>query len=878
MMMISKSNITLIILGLYAFFIFGLIIALIFWDESNIKDTLEPIPPEDEYCNGQGLKNLIPPINYQRSINRSNALFPLSTNNPTQFLSAAPNNIRQSYRVKDITNNIDNNTNILKISPNHWAGNIFYGNFINSTSDIKNNIFYNYPYYCRINDFGFDFCWSESYNLITDCFPNIYASCSTGSTGCSGCTGASEELILIADTFNNTEYDRNSYYSSLNSTTISITSTKNKFLSNNILDVDALTMVISWQFENPDTTQSLKNSTGSITAPMVKGSPYITLNIKNDNIIITPNFQFIITTISTLIYQIVPKNTSLINFGYLLFLSNGLTLSTKSNNIITFTDNITGTIRLAYYQDTDNNDMSNILQDYYNVYPNQCSISVLEPTNNNTNYKYTWNIDTLNTFLGSNNDLLMYALPHHIFSTENNIIEQNLDNIHNEILGIYRFIITQPTNSPSPLLSDNVNSYFWNLEVPISDIPTDPFIYEMDFDNHNVEELISICIGELYTLTNSIPILINMVEWFQWLYSISNVLLIAINAINNSTSNSILDLKQYIDILFSQLDLIRNTNGKISENINIVYDNIWGGIINNANITCQGGTDDNNSFYNSHIGQYGYLIYSYSVAAYINNNYYTDNPFWTNNQNIALLFVRDIINPYQNDTYFPLWRNKDWFYGYSYSTGFDISPQYGKETDNIGRIVLGYYACYMLSFVLKSSSITPIRYNLNNYNDIIIELKNWSLTMLATEISSLQHYFLFTSQDLPFNINDQFVQGTISNRFDSAYSYNTNAPPEIYFPNRTSYIMIPIIKPLILTSNYYLNQQWAYNITLPPMNNNIIDNEAFIYNIVLSIIKNPSYQNKQYAFELLHNRFDTNNYLYYGSTWSSIYYWIFTYN
>jgi endoglucanase Acf2 len=400
----------------------------------------------------------------------------------------------------------------------------------------------------------------------------------------------------------------------------------------------------------------------------------------------------------------------------------------------------------------------------------------------------------------------------------------------------------------------------------------------MDFDNHNVEELISICIGELYTLTNSIPILINMVEWFQWLYSISNVLLIAINAINNSTSNSILDLKQYIDILFSQLDLIRNTNGKISENINIVYDNIWGGIINNANITCQGGTDDNNSFYNSHIGQYGYLIYSYSVAAYINNNYYTDNPFWTNNQNIALLFVRDIINPYQNDTYFPLWRNKDWFYGYSYSTGFDISPQYGKETDNIGRIVLGYYACYMLSFVLKSSSITPIRYNLNNYDDIIIELKNWSLTMLATEISSLQHYFLFTSQDLPFNINDQFVQGTISNRFDSAYSYNTNAPPEIYFPNRTSYIMIPIIKPLILTSNYYLNQQWAYNITLPPMNNNIIDNEAFIYNIVLSIIKNPSYENKQYAFELLHNRFDTNNYLYYGSTWSSIYYWIFTYN
>jgi len=394
----------------------------------------------------------------------------------------------------------------------------------------------------------------------------------------------------------------------------------------------------------------------------------------------------------------------------------------------------------------------------------------------------------------------------------------------------------------------------------------------MNFDN--VDDLFNICIEELSSLTNEIPVIINMVEWFQWLYSISNILLIAINILPTSTDNSINDLNQFILILFSQLDLIRNTNGKISKNINIVYDNIWGGIINNANITCQGGTDDNNSFYNSHIGQYGYLIYSYAVAAYINTNYYSGNTFWTNNQNIALLFIREIINPYQNDKYFPLWRNKDWFYGYSYSTGFDISPQYGKETDNIGRIVLGYYACYMLSFVLKS---TPIRYNLNNYDDIIIELRNWSLTMLATEISSLQHYFLFTSQDLPFNINDQFIQGTISNRFDSAYAYNTNAPPEIYFPNRTSYIMTPIIKPLILTSNYYLNKQWATNITLPPMNNHIIDNEAFIYNIVLSIIKNPSDDNKQEALNLLQDRFNTNTPLDYGSTWSSIYYWIFNY-
>ena len=56
--MISKSIMTLIILGFGAFFIFGLIIALILWDESNIEVPVTPIPPVDEYCNEQGFKNL----------------------------------------------------------------------------------------------------------------------------------------------------------------------------------------------------------------------------------------------------------------------------------------------------------------------------------------------------------------------------------------------------------------------------------------------------------------------------------------------------------------------------------------------------------------------------------------------------------------------------------------------------------------------------------------------------------------------------------------------------------------------------------------------------------------------------------------------------
>jgi endoglucanase Acf2 len=893
-MIIPLSTLCLIIVGIVAFLYFSLIIVLILWDESNIPPSITPIPT-DLFCNGQGFNNLVAPINYVRYNDRSSALFPISLSNPSNYFNNVSSDIQKLYRVLDIKNNINGNTDNLIISPNHWAGNNFYGNFKDSTFDIINNLFCVYPYFCRIDEMGLDFCWSEGGTLTQNSFDNNPYSCSSASC----CTGVvdSVELLFTADTFFNTEFSQSSSYNSNLSSTLSIRSTHPKVLSCNILDVDSLTTTCSWQFENTSTTPSLKNSTGNITIPFVKGSPYITLNIKNTNITIQPNFDFKLQLISanpnSTVYDLSNVLSSVLSSGYLIFLSAGITIKSFPNppitlKYITFENNISGSIRIAYYQGMNgqSNIMYTTLINNYNIYPTECTISVSELTpakidniNNidtlTTSYKYIWATEIFDKTLKFNT-LLMYALPHHNITNISTDDQIYLNDTTNQILGIDRFILTTP--STTNLKLSDTYQYYWTLKNTLDNFPSDPFKYNNISEKSDLEKLLDICMTELDQLTTKSVIINDMVSWFQWLSSIATTLLIGINtsiSLEQDKEDINKKFEQYIIYLCDNLDLIRTTRGKINDYINIVYDTTWGGIVNNANIVCQGGIDDNNYFYNSHIGQYGYLLFAYAVAGQLSGEYLpSNNKFWTNNENIALLFVRDVINPYQNDKYFPLWRNKDWYYGYSFSSGIQNSHPNGKETNTIGRIVMGYYACYMISKLLY----TPLKsYKSSTSETTAKELENWSLTMLSSEINSLQQYYLFNTST-SFNIDDSFVQGTISNRYDSAYAYSINTIlNDIDFPDRTAYIMVPILKPLTLMSNIYINSEWANNIIkyLPCIDNNYLDNEAFIYNIVLQVLSNPNLQDQ--ALNLIYNKVINNDEtIDVGSTWSSAYYWVLT--
>ena len=104
-----------------------------------------------------------------------------------------------------------------------------------------------------------------------------------------------------------------------------------------------------------------------------------------------------------------------------------------------------------------------------------------------------------------------------------------------------------------------------------------------------------------------------------------------------------------------------------------LYDRAWGGLVScgcdykyennigfcaNKYPNCPALSDHGQNFgagfYNDHHYHYGYHIYAASVVAKFNQTWGREF-----SQHILLL-VRDIVNPSEDDSFFPTWRHKDW--------------------------------------------------------------------------------------------------------------------------------------------------------------------------------------------------------------------------
>jgi endo-1,3(4)-beta-glucanase len=91
----------------------------------------------------------------------------------------------------------------------------------------------------------------------------------------------------------------------------------------------------------------------------------------------------------------------------------------------------------------------------------------------------------------------------------------------------------------------------------------------------------------------------------------------------------------------------------------------WGGIVSSASYkTGDSGIDFGNTFYNDHHFHYGYFIYAAAVVGYLD-------PSWLTGENVDYIntMVRDIANPSAFDTFFPVFRNFDWYHGHSWAHG-----------------------------------------------------------------------------------------------------------------------------------------------------------------------------------------------------------------
>lgn len=196
------------------------------------------------------------------------------------------------------------------------------------------------------------------------------------------------------------------------------------------------------------------------------------------------------------------------------------------------------------------------------------------------------------------------------------------------------------------------------------------------------------------------------------------------------------------------------------------YDREWGGMVscgclfNDATQTCWNqfpncpcysdpGLDFGNGFYNDHHFHYGYLIYA---AAVVSNYDYA----WARKHfEEVLLLIRDIANPSTHDKFFPQFRHKDWFLGSSWASGIaTIGGQpypNGRNQESSSEAIHAYEGISLYGSVMQHAwgDTTAADPSMLKSAAIARRVSLMGRLLAATEVRSAERYWHVLHGDTP---------------------------------------------------------------------------------------------------------------------------------
>jgi endo-1,3(4)-beta-glucanase len=194
------------------------------------------------------------------------------------------------------------------------------------------------------------------------------------------------------------------------------------------------------------------------------------------------------------------------------------------------------------------------------------------------------------------------------------------------------------------------------------------------------------------------------------------------------------------DITTSALSRLEQAFAIFASNQNkfpLVYDTAWKGVVSSA--WNDSGADFGNSFYNDHHFHFGYFLHAAAMIGSLD-------PAWAQeNKDYINTLVRDVSNPSEDDKYFPVFRNYDWFHGHSWAKGLFESGD-SKDEESSSEDVMFAYGLKMWGKTVGDRSMEA-RGNL----------------MLAVLKRSLNSYFLMASDNKiqPANFIGNKVTGIV---------------------------------------------------------------------------------------------------------------------
>ncbi|KAI9790440.1 MAG: hypothetical protein M1816_005104 [Peltula sp. TS41687] len=217
----------------------------------------------------------------------------------------------------------------------------------------------------------------------------------------------------------------------------------------------------------------------------------------------------------------------------------------------------------------------------------------------------------------------------------------------------------------------------------------------------------------------------------------------------------------------------------------LAYDSSWGGVVSTAAyVTGDSLADFGNTFYNDHHFHYAYFIHAAAIIGSLDPSWLASNRDWVN------MLVRDVANPTEQDTYFPVFRSFDWYHGHSWAKGLFPSAD-GKDEESSSEDAFFAYALKMWGRTSGDASMEA-RGNL----------------MLAVVARSLRNYFLLESKRANLNHPFRFIPNKVTGiLFENKVDHVT------YFGAKTEFIqgihMIPINPSSAYTrSRDFVSEEW----------------------------------------------------------------------
>ena len=384
---------------------------------------------------------------------------------------------------------------------------------------------------------------------------------------------------------------------------------------------------------------------------------------------------------------------------------------------------------------------------YYDQAAGQYAISAsLDGSTSGKNAEYSFKYETKGT--SSSGKTMMFALPHHVQSISSDTKKESTP-----------VKLESTTKGEMTAYLTNELKMTEEIHTDLGFLPWSPNMNKkLNYDKEQVQLMAESAQEEFkYDIRGSVENADSFYFAGKIVDKFANVLLILNDVIkdDNYTKTALEELKTAFELF---------TNNK--QYYPLMYDTKFKGVTSSASQGGDTGLDFGAAFYNDHHFHYGYFVHAAAVVGQVDKKFggswAEDNKDWVNN------LVRDVANPSEEDSFFPVSRMFDWFAGHSWAGGLFSSGD-GRNEESSSEDYHFAYGMKLWGNVIGNSAmeqrgnlmISVMKRSLINYFYFKDDNKNVPKEMLPNKVSGIffDNKIAFTTYFGGANEYPQYVHG-----------------------------------------------------------------------------------------------------------------------